>query len=29
MEKKTNRILILIGTMLAQLGLGTLYTWLH
>lgn len=27
MEKKTNRILILIGTMLAQLGLGTLYTW--
>lgn len=27
MEKHTNRILILIGTMLAQLGLGTLYTW--
>lgn len=27
MEKHTNRIFILIGTMLAQLGLGTLYTW--
>lgn len=27
MERKTNRISILIGTMLAQLGLGTLYTW--
>lgn len=27
MEKKINRTYILIGTMLAQFGLGTLYTW--